>query len=269
MDQKARQPGEVLLKDLIEERLDIILHKKSKVYYRENRLYMKKLLDAVGNIPIQDITRQQIHKVLIDYSKDLRKRGKTDHKANAMIRCFKALFNYGISLYELNMKNPVKGIQFFSVDINLKYIPTDEDILAVKEGLTEEQKFLIDFCQQTGCRINEALRLKGSDIGDNYIVLYTRKARNSNLTPRKIPKPPCLAGYKPKKERVFSEWSNVPRFLEKRVKKLDMKYWTWHNLRHKYASELSKRNVPLFEIMNLLGHSNMKTTQIYLQLIGF
>jgi site-specific recombinase XerD len=68
---------------------------------------------------------------------------------------------------------------------------------------------------------------------------------------------------------VFPEWSDVPRFLEKRVKKLTIPYWTWHNLRHKYASELSRKGVPLFEIMNLLGHSNMKTTQNYLQLLGF
>jgi site-specific recombinase XerD len=48
-----------------------------------------------------------------------------------------------------------------------------------------------------------------------------------------------------------------------------MNYWTWHNLRHKYASELCRKGVPLFEIMNLLGHSNLKTTQNYLQLLGF
>jgi len=65
----------------------------------------------------------------------------------------------------------------------------------------------------------------------------------------------------------FKRWDNHPRFLEKKIKKLRQETWNWHNLRHRYASMLSKEGRPLFEIMALLGHSNMETTQNYLQLL--
>jgi len=68
-------------------------------------------------------------------------------------------------------------------------------------------------------------------------------------------------------ERVFSRWVDKPHFLKRKVKKLKGQMWGWHSLRHRYASLLSKEGKPLFEIMKLLGHSNLSTTQIYLQLL--
>ena len=45
--------------------------------------------------------------------------------------------------------------------------------------------------------------------------------------------------------------------------------WNWHNLRHRRASIWhNKEKRPLYEVMVLLGHSNIKTTQGYLQLIS-
>ena len=38
----------------------------------------------------------------------------------------------------------------------------------------------------------------------------------------------------------------------------------WHDLRHECGSRLAGNNVPLFEIMRLMGHSSLKTTQKYL-----
>jgi len=67
------------------------------------------------------------------------------------------------------------NIDFFSVKINMKHIPTNREIEKVKSLCSERQRLLIDFCQQTGCRINEALRLEEKDIGEDSIVLYSRK----------------------------------------------------------------------------------------------
>lgn len=128
------------------------------------------------------------------------------------------------------------------------------------------QKNLIDFVMETGCRISEALRLKVIDVNKDFIVLYTRKSKNSDLVPRKVPKPECLEITKAK-ERVFDRWSDTPKFLERKVKELEQRSWNWHNLRHRYASLLSRQGIPLFEVMALLGHSNLKTTQNYLQLL--
>lgn len=269
LDEIARNPRKtVMLFDLMNERLDILEAKNSKVYYKENKWFYSVLYKALGNVDISTVRKADINKIVSKFSSDLKKRGKTHHKANAMLRIFKALFNYGINIYELDIKNPCTGINLYSVDNKLKYIPSDEDILAVMELCDPGQKRLVQFVMETGARVNEPLSMTYGDVFDDYVVLYTRKSKNSNLMPRKVPKPDCLEGLSGKpKERVFPRWDQLPRFLGKKIKKLEQEPWGWHNLRHRYGSRLSKEGRPLFEIMSLLGHSNLETTQGYLQLL--
>jgi hypothetical protein len=60
-----------------------------------------------------------------------------------------------------------------------------------------------------------------------------------------------------------------PRFLEDKINELKQKKWSWHNLRHRRASIWATNGLTTFEIMSRLGHSNLSTTMIYLQLLGF
>ncbi len=149
----------------------------------------------------------------------------------------------------------------------LEYIPPTEDIEAVKNICTDGQRFLIEFVDQTACRIMEAVRFKWSDIDDDLVTLWTRKSRNSNLTPRRIPKPPCLEDGQ-SQGKVFG-YSTLPRYLERKVLKLNQKVWSWHHLRRRRASIRANEGMSLLEISHRLGHTNLKTTRGYLQLLGF
>lgn len=271
IDQKLRNPelqASFGLFKAIDDRLDYLQVKKSKRYYKENKAYFKILLERFGDISIADIKRTDINTLLLDVSKQSQSKGSDNYTVNSMLRIFKALFNHAIFEHDLDIKNPCVGIKPFSVKRSLKYIPSDKDIEAVLAVCDEGQTKLIKFVMETGCRINEALRLTTEDVFDNYIVLYTRKSKNSDLVPRKAVRPVnlCINGHQ-STDRVFSNWTERPKFLEDKVKELGQKNWNWHNLRHRYASKLSKEGRPLFEIMTLLGHSNLKTTQNYLQLL--
>jgi site-specific recombinase XerD len=41
-------------------------------------------------------------------------------------------------------------------------------------------------------------------------------------------------------------------------------YFTWHQLRHTFATELVRNNFDIFNISKILGHSKIDTTRIYL-----
>ncbi|RLA84250.1 MAG: hypothetical protein DRG78_01955 [Epsilonproteobacteria bacterium] len=41
-------------------------------------------------------------------------------------------------------------------------------------------------------------------------------------------------------------------------------YFTWHQLRHTFATELVRNNFDIFNISKILGHSKIDTTKIYL-----
>lgn len=138
----------------------------------------------------------------------------------------------------------------------------------VREWLNCDQLKLFDFVEQTGCHIQEAVRFKYEDIDGQLVTLYTRKAKNSDLTPRRIPKPECLDGAKGT-GKVFPAWNAYPRFLETAVNELDLPGWNWHNLRHRRASIWASEGMTTLEIMTRLGHNNLSTMMKYLQLLGF
>jgi len=259
----------ITLRAGIEERLDDIKVKRSIGYYKDSRRYFKTLLDTVGDIPVIDIKKSDIMDLLLKVSSDQQKKGGENYTVNAMIASFKALFNFVIDKHDIEMKNPCNKIKLFGINKKMKYIPTDEDIADVKALCDKEQTMLLDFALETGCRINEAINLIVDDVKESHIILYTNKSRNSNRVPRKVPRPISLdisgleAG-----QRVFSRWSDTPKFLEKKVKALKQTAWNWHNTRHRFASLKSKEGLAIFELMSLLGHSNIKTTQNYLQLLS-
>ena len=166
-----------------------------------------------------------------------------------------------MKVYDLDIRNPCK-LDFLPIEIKLKHIPTDTEIEAVRKLSNVEELALFDFVDETGCRINEAVRLIWEDVQKDTIVLRTRKSKNSNLTPLIIPRPECLKNLT-NEGKVFNNWCSYPRFLEGKAN------WNWHNLRHRRASIWATNGMSIFEIMVRLGHQNMKTTMNYLQLLGF
>lgn len=272
LDHKLRNPSEkpnLSLLQIINERLDEIKIKRSKSYYKENIRYLSVLLKELKDVLIHTIEFSAIEKLLLKTSERLQDEGKDNYSVNAMIRSYKALFNYANAKYQgLELKNPLQNVDFYSIEKRLKYIPTDKEISAVLKLCDEEQKRLLQFIESTAARINECLNLKGCDVLENEVILYTRKSHNSNRVPRRLPKPACLKGLTFKAdELVFGRWKEHPSFLERKLKIIDGNMWSYHNLRHKRASIWSKEKKPLFEIMCLLGHSNLSTTQKYLQLL--
>jgi integrase len=255
---------EMKLLELINLRLDYIKTAKSVKYYNENRRYLKALFDKFLDVKISEISKSEIQALLINQSRKLKNCTKDNYAVNAMIRCFKSLFFYGINYLELDIKNPCIGIRLFPIQKKIKYIPSIREIEDVMEKCDEYQRLLVEFVRDTGCRISEALNLSRSDVFDGYVILYTRKSKSSNLTPREAKFDTSKFTLKSDStEKIFSRWSDFPKFL---AKKTNGK-WTWHNLRHRFASILSQNNTPLFEIMSKLGHNNIETTQNYLQLL--
>lgn len=267
IEEEVRRPrNDVLITTVMNDKLDDIEIKRSSKYYKETKRYYKLLKANTGEIPIVDVTKEMVYGSVREFAADLKKRGKTYHKVNAMIRIYRALFNHAVKRFDIDLHNPMKGFEPYPVNRRLKYIPSDKEIDDVLKLCDNEQALLIKTARDTGARIDELLRLRGEDITEDYVVLYTKKSKNSDYIPRKVPRPKYLKAVR--RGRIFKRWAEYPRFLEKKQKKLEVeKFWGFHNLRHRYASLLSKEGKPLFEIMSYLGHSSVTTTQRYLQML--
>ena len=252
------------MKPLLEARLNYIKLHHSRKYAEENERFFTMFLDYVGEVGVMDVNRAIVSAFIQDFASTLKKEDKDNWKANACIRILKAAFNDFIDTHEIPMRNPLKGIKLYPVELTAKYIPTNEEISAVHLALTGESRLLFDFVEETGSRIMEAVNLKWENV-DEMTTLYTRKSKNSNLTSRKIPTPNCLKEVSRGRGKVFAGYHSYPRFLETHTGGK----WAFHNLRHRRASIWANEGMTLIEIMYRLGHSNLETTQRYLQLLGF
>ena len=198
----------------------------------------------------------------------LRKEQKTNAQLNRELREIKALFNYAIGL-DLLEENPADKIKPFPINEELPYIPPREELNRVFNHLAPHQQWLVLFCMESACRINEAIRITSDDIDieKGLLTLWSRKKKHGNMKARRIPLSPIIAELKGKPGQKIFGYSDRPRFLWRTCKKLEVPVFGFHSFRHLKASEMAANNVPLIEIMNYLGHDNIEVTQKYLRLL--
>jgi len=112
----------------------------------------------------------------------------------------------------------------------------------------------------SGLRISEVKNLTIECIRDNSIMIYRGKGEKDRV----VPKP---KGWKEWMKEVLPIKKTV-RSLERNFKtaakkaKLNTKY-SFHSLRHGFATRSIEKGIPLNQIQVLLGHSNISTTSIY------
>lgn len=249
-------------------RLKDLKGRRTEQYFNENKTLIEKLiLRWKGK---KKILREDIEEYLSELA------GRSNNLANRELRMIKALFSHGEER-DLCM-NPAEKIRLYPVSRKKKYIPPKKDVEKVLALATPRQRNYLLAIINSLARVNEINKLKWSDDFENHIILRTRKAKNSDITERKIPKNETL-------KQVISEMPKVSEYIfcykatgkpyryrsklmSSLCEKAKVKKFTYHNLRHYGASRLAEAGVSLTDIQYLLGHQRATTTDIYLQSIS-
>ena len=251
---------------LCDSRLKDLKEKRTAQYFNENEKLIKKLI--VRWKDKKKIVREDIEQYLLETS--------THFVANKELRFIKALFNHGIERDMLS-ENPAFKIKYFPIEKKKKYIPPAEDVEKVLNIVTEKQRLYLLAIICTLARVREINKLKWEDVHEDYLILKTRKAKNSDLTERVISFNDTLTDViksMPKiSEYVFCHPVNKKRYdyrsklLKRACEKAKVKEFGYHALRHYGASKLADAGVPIVDIQMILGHQRPTTTDIYLQSI--
>lgn len=165
--------------------------------------------------------------------------------------------------------------------MSLKRYP-EEDIAILLERPKKSDRFstwrtwlTINIIMATGARIMTVQNIRKSDITDTTITFAHTKNKKVLVLP--------LASSLKGAITIFnSVWDNDSEYLcpsqagemcstdtmreslENYCKERGVKYQGWHAFRHSYAYLLWKNGVDVFTIMQLLGHSSLEMTKIYL-----
>lgn len=249
-------------------RLESLEAKRTKGYFQANESFIKNLIPRFATL--KRITRDDVEEYLNEVAK------QSNQKANKHLRYLKALFSHGVER-EWFTYNPASKVKPYPVSPRRRYVPPIPDVLKVLASASQEQRYYLLMIIYTAARVREINNLKWSDVYDDYLVLRTRKARNSDVAERQIPLTDSirriLSGIErgeyvflnPRTKKKYGYRSKIMRTL---CRTAGVPYFSYHSLRHLSASLLAKERTPLPDIQKILGHQRASTTDIYLRSLG-
>ncbi|RLI86748.1 MAG: hypothetical protein DRP01_03530 [Archaeoglobales archaeon] len=254
----------ITLKQFIEEYLSWSANYKSYNTYRLDRHCFSKLLDYLGDIPLKTISVKKLE----EYFGFLKTKGQKPTGINIEMRHIKAGFNKAIAWGYLK-ENPLAKIKPLKIHQSPpKFLSKEEIKLVLGNIKNPDFKDLIICYLETGCRRAELINLRVEDIDiKNQFIKVRGKGSKTRIVPMtktviEIMNKRIIN--KTKQQRIFPAWhpDTVSHMWAKLMKKLGLKY-RLHDLRHTTASYLAMKGVSLKIIQELLGHSDIKATQIY------
>lgn len=198
-----------------------------------------------------------------------------------------SLVNQTISAVKI-LHQGVLGLEWNTIKLirprrekRLPIILSRQEISQILEVTTNiKHKSILTLAYSSGLRMSELLNLKIQDIDSNRMQIRVclgkgKKDRHTVLSKTTLdllrkyyklyrPKHWLFEGFSPNKYKQYSSTS-VQKILKKACKKAGItKHIYLHCLRHSFATHLLEQGVSIQIIQHLLGHSNPKTTCIYL-----
>ncbi len=193
---------------------------------------------------------------------------------NRELGCLTTLMNKAVEWDKL-AENPANSVKKFRVqNQRTRYLEADEvdKLIGACGGSI---KPMVITALNTGMRKHEVLDLEWKDIDLKNNIIYVKKTKNKKC--REVPINDTLRDFfeelKRKKRTgyVFSKEDGTPYKSLKTafgtaVRKAGIEDFTFHDLRHTFASHLVMNGVDLKTVQELLGHSNIETTMRYAHL---
>lgn len=140
----------------------------------------------------------------------------------------------------------------------------------------KKHRLMIEIAYGSGLRVSEVVNLRVQDISFDDLTLHIKqsKGKKDRLTifPEKIKQPLYkLIALSEKDDLVFASQRggklssrSLQKVFSQALKAAKIKKdATFHSLRHSFATHLLENGVDVRYVQELLGHQNIRTTQIY------
>jgi integrase len=219
---------------------------------------------------------------------------RSDASVNREMSCLHHLFSKAVE-WEMIEQNPFdKGKTLILKENNqrLRFLTQDE-ILKLLNECPEYLGNIVECAINTGMRRQEVLGLKWSQIRNGFIYLKKTKTNESRQVPINDTLEAMLKrirrqhGFKseyvflfdgeiiesktgklrkPKKDRMPKPVTEIKRAFNSAVTRAGIEDFTFHDLRHTFASQVIMRGGSLKDVQELLGHKTMTMTLRYAHL---
>lgn len=235
---------------------------------------------------VEKISSDDFHGYL-DYLSANGKSEATKTRILASLRCFyKFLLSEGVCEV-----NPTDAVKIKRVEKKLPGILDSNEIillLSQPDGTdykSRRDKAMLELLYATGIKVSELIELTVSSINLQIGILHLHTNKNERIVPMYPAALKTVASYlvnvRPaivtdeSEDRLFTNmngqpmsrqgfWKIIKHYAEKAGIKKDI---TPHTLRHSFAAHLLENGAQLKDIKEMLGHSDISSTQVYAQFI--
>ncbi len=163
-----------------------------------------------------------------------------------------------------------------------------DELISMPEGDSPEvlrDRAMLELVYSSGLRVSELCNLRESDIDvHEKIIRVVGKGSKTRLVPVGELALSAIAEYKKRRPELAKNANCAELFITRRGKKISRKTFWFnlkkyaaksdvsanvkpHTLRHCFATHMLRNGANLFSIKEMLGHSDLATTQIYTQLL--
>lgn len=255
-------------------------YSKNTIMSYQNELF--KFNDYFSNKKIKDISKTDIR----NYIKHLNSQ-KIDERSIAHSMSVLRSFYKFLSISNDKIENPIQTINLPKIPKKLPNVLSVDDVdkilnIQVVDKYSSRDKAMLELMYSSGLRVSELINLKLNDISlDEDVVRILGKGSKERIVPIGDCAKEALNNYiNIYRKDLFKNNRSDYLFLSKNGTKLSRQYFfklikkqsslnninkniSPHTLRHSFATHMLNYGADLRSIQELLGHSDISTTQIY------
>lgn len=225
----------------------------------------------------QEISRGDIN----NYIRELREKNFAPSSVTRKIASLRGFFKW-LCAGEYIKTNPTLTLEQPKNPKHLPKVLSVEEIEKIlHENLSLQEKLIVELLYGCGLRVSELTNLKINDIDINSGMLRCYgKGSKERIVPTGTKLKSALNNYLPEREFLIQKFNlqsknllisehgklytrqDIYNFIHAQGKKIN-KNISPHTLRHSYATHLLENGADLRVVQELLGHSDVATTQLY------
>jgi len=253
------------------------VHKRT--WKKDSELHDLRLKAVFGGERLDRIRRHEIQAFHVALKND----GLSPAYADHFVKLLRHALNLAVE-WEMLDRNPASRVHLFNADNRVEHQLDDDQlekllkVLRSDSGRNHTARMVALFLLSTGARLNEALRAKWREVDRENRVWRIPAATSKSKKVRSVP---LNASAIDVLDRLDTEDRFDWLFVNRRTgKPLTTIHKVWdrlrieaglphlriHDLRHMYASFLVNSGRTLYEVQQILGHSNPVVTQRYAHL---
>lgn len=238
------------------------------------------------NINVLTVTKDQIQKFILS----LQTAGLSESTITRMLSTLRSFYRFCL-VNEMIKENPVMGIQAAKAKKKLPEILTANEIemLLIQPDVSDlkgcRDKAMLELLYATGIRVSELIELNVDDINLQLGILYCRSGKSERVVPIYDEAKDAVADYiKRARNAVILDYNETALFTNMNGSRMTRQgFWkivkayaqsadiekdiTPHTLRHSFATHLLENGAQLKDIKEMLGHSDISSTQVYAKVV--